>query len=223
MALESYCAACEYLEEEADSNGKYYCCKKGYVYANDPKCYSFSEDYTRDRFARENMYENSDCSQGLQFLQFRQMFGNMYENSERSRGDSYCYLTTAMCSILSYPDDNYYLETLRSFRDNVLKNDINYIPLLLLYDNIGPKIAYNLYNDTNKEVNANLLFSNFIIKAVEAIENNEIDEAINIYKEMTLSLAKKFNIEVNYIEPKDVEINNIDMKFLGHARKKRFN
>lgn len=197
MALESYCAACTYLDEEADSSGKYYCSKKGYVYANDPKCYWFYEEYSRGRSARENMYENSEKSDSI-----------------------ICYLTTAMCNILKYPDDNHYLETLRSFRDNVLQNDINYIPLLIMYDEVGPKIAYNLYKDKNKEEIATLLFNDYIKKAVKAIENNEIEDAINIYKTMTESLAKRYDIEVTYIDPKDIEVDKLDMNTLGHARKR---
>ncbi len=198
MALESYCAACTYLEEVADSNGRYYCSKKGYVYANDPKCYSFYEEYSRGRSARENMYENS----------------------EKSKNPSICYLTTAMCDILNYSDDNYYLQTLRSFRDNVLQKDINYIPLLIIYDTVGPEIAYNLYNDKSKEKIATLLFNDYIKKVVTAIENNKIEEAINIYKTMTELLAKKYDIEITYIDPKDIEIDKLDINSLGHARKR---
>ena len=102
MALESYCAACTYMGESADYDGKYYCERKGERrYASDAKCYSFCEAYSRSTYSRENMYENS--------------------RQHQSGGG--CYLTTAMCNILGYPDNNYYLETLRNFRDTVLQQD----------------------------------------------------------------------------------------------------
>ena len=197
MALESYCCACTYLGERADYNGKYYCSKKGDVYACDPKCYSFCEAYGRSNSARANMYENS-----------------------KSHQSSGCYLTTAMCNILNYPDDNYYLQTLRTFRDTKLKTNVNYIPLLLTYDVIGPQIAKNLNEDENRQIIASTLLQNFISKAVIAIENNKIDEAVNIYSAMTISLAERYNINMNalYINPDMINMEEIDVNTLGHGR-----
>ena len=39
----------------------------------------------------------------------------------RKQSSGGCYLTTAMCDILGYPDDNYYLQMLRTFRDEFYK------------------------------------------------------------------------------------------------------
>ena len=48
MAYEDFCAACTYLGENADYDGKYYCDRKGKrVYACDPKCYNMIEAYSR--------------------------------------------------------------------------------------------------------------------------------------------------------------------------------
>lgn len=200
MALESYCAACTYLGENADYNGKYYCSKKGDVYACDPKCYSFCEAYGRSNSARENMYDNSQKHQS-----------------------SGCYLTTTMCNILNYPDDNYYLQTLRMFRDSILKTNINYIPLLLTYDIIGPQIADNLKQDKDNKIIATTLFTDYIKRAVDAIENNKIQEAVNIYIAMTTSLAERYNINTHilYIEPKSINLETLDTTTLGHGRIKR--
>ena len=197
MALESYCAACTYLGENANYDGKYYCDKKGWVYACDPKCYNFCEAYRRSTSARENMYENS-----------------------RGHQSGGCYLTTAMCNILNYPDDNYYLQTLRTFRDTKLKTNVNYYPLLLTYDVIGPQIAKNLLEDEHKEIIAITLFRTHISKAVTAIENNKINEAINIYTAMTAELADRYNINMNIININTDSINleQMDINTLGHGR-----
>lgn len=202
MALEGYCAACTYLGERADYNGKYYCSRNGDVYACDPRCYSFCEAYSRSNSARENMYNNSRGHQG-----------------------EGCYLTTAMCNILNYPDDNYYLQTLRSFRDNTLKTNVNYIPLLLVYDMVGPSIAFNLENDKNKEEIANSLFNEYISQAVISIENEKVEDAINIYMAMTCSLAKRYNINLDllYINPDDIKLDDIEMESLGHGRTLNYN
>ena len=193
MALESYCAACTYLGEKADYDGKYYCDRKGERrYASDAKCYSFCEAYGRSTYSRENMYENS-----------------------RSHQSSGCYLTTTMCNILGYPDNNYYLETLRRFRNTVLQTNYKYIPLLLSYDIIGPQIAYELEKDENKYEIATNLFNKFITTATTAIENNKTNDAINIYTAMTQSLAERYNINTNIemINPNELNINE-----LGHGK-----
>ncbi len=197
MALESYCASCTYLGERANYDGKYYCSRRGDVYASDPKCYSYCEAYSRGTSARENMYNNSRGHQG-----------------------GGCYLTTAMCNILNYPDDNYYLQTLRMFRDNTLKKNVNYIPLLLVYDMVGPTIAYNLQNDDKKEEIANSLFKEYIQQAVISIENNKVQDAINIYTAMTCSLAKRYDIDLSilYIDPSSICQDEIDTNVLGHGR-----
>lgn len=194
MALEEYCAACTELSENGDYSGKYFCFNFGEDrYACDPKCHRFSEAYSRSDSARKNMYNNSLSHQS----------------------GSGCYLTTAMCHILGYPDNNYYLEMLRMFRDNVLKQDFKYISLLLMYDMIGPQISMNLYKDEDREIISKTLFTKYIIKSVEAIENNKTQEAINIYVAMTNSLANRYNINTHILQmnPNDVDINS-----LGHGR-----
>ena len=201
MAYEDYCASCTYLGDNYEYNGKYFCDRKGErVLACDPKCYRYCEAYSRSNSARENMYGIS-----------------------KDHSSSGCYLTTAMCYILGYPDNNYYLETLRNFRDETLKKNTKYFPILLTYDVIGPQIVKNLLVDPNKEVIAKRLFSEYITKAVTAIENNKIEEAINIYVAMTHTLASRYSIESNiiYIDPKTITKYPNDIENLGHARTKK--
>lgn len=196
MALESYCAACTYLGER-DNCGKYYCDRKGeWHYATDPRCYSFCEAYGRSTSARENMYNNS-----------------------RGHSSSGCYITTIMCSILGLPNDNYYLQTLRNFRDNVLKKDAKHFPLLIQYDKIGPIIASHLEQDENNKEIAQMLFTNYIERTVTALEEGKNTTAINIYIGMTMALEERYQIDkevmiVDTTEP-------VDMELLGHARTRK--
>ena len=193
MAYESYCASCTDLKEEVDSYGKYWCKRKGEsIYACDPKCYNWCEAYRRSSSARENMFNNS-----------------------KSHSSGGCYLTTIMCQILNYADDNYYLQTLRNFRDNVLKQDVKYYPLLLTYDVIGPMIAYHLSQDKDKEIIAKTMFEKYIIPSVNAIEENKTSIATNIYVAMTNVLAEKYNINTKIIT---IEPHTIDINTLGHGK-----
>ena len=193
MALEQYCASCTYIGERADSYGKYWCSKKGQdMLACEPKCYNWCEAYGRSTYARENMYENS-----------------------RSHSSSGCYLTTVMCNILGYSDDNYYLQTLRTFRDTVMKQDVKYYPLLVTYDVIGPTIALNLSNDKDRKTIALTMLGRYITKAVDAINENRHKEAINIYIAMTNVLAQRYNINTSIIT---INPENIDINTLGHGK-----
>ena len=126
-----------------------------------------------------------------------------------------CYLTTIMCHLLDYPDDNYYLNTLRKFRDNVMKKDNKYIPLLMTYDIIGPMIAEKLGNDPNGKEIALAYFNHYIMPSITAIEEEKYGIAINIYREMTYKLATYYNIDISI--PK-LDIKNIDMAILGHGK-----
>ena len=192
MALESYCAACTYMSESG-SGGKYWCERKGQdILANTPRCYNFCEAYSRSNYARQNMYDNAVHS-----------------------SSSGCYLTTIMCKILKYPDDNYYLNTLRRFRDEVMKPNPKYIPLLLMYDNIGPMIAHELEHDSARKEIAYTFFTHYITPSVMAIENEKYDAAVYIYKSMTEALAQRYNINST------VDLNTeYDYETLGHGKKR---
>ena len=192
MALESYCAACTYMGENDDC-GKYWCSKKGEDrYASDARCGNFCEAYSRSNYSRQNMYDVS-----------------------KNASSSGCYLTTMMCQLLGFKDDNYYLNTLRSFRDNVMKKNGEYIPLLITYDVVGPMIAKKLGEDKHGREIAQVFFQEYITKSVAAIEEEKNKEAINIYIAMTDALAERYNVNTTFIRP---NIEDIDMQKLGHAR-----
>lgn len=192
MAYESYCAACTYLGEKSDYTGKYYCSKKGEEhYAHDPKCSRFCEAYSRSNYARSNMIDNS-----------------------KSHASGGCYLTTIMCQLLGYTDNNYYLNVLRNFRDKTMKPNPNYIPLLLKYDVVGPVISKKIAEDPCGKEIANIFFINYISKAVNAIEEGKNQTAINIYTGMTEALAYKYEVNIPVME---VDAKNIDVKSLGHG------
>ena len=195
MAYEDYCAACTHLGENADYNGNYSCSKRGIsINANAAKCDSFCEAYRRSNYARENMYKNS-----------------------QSHSSSGCYLTTIMCQILKYPDNNFYLNVLRGFRDNIMQKDQKYLPLLMMYDYAGPMIAYELSKDHDRFEIANSFFNIYITKAVLAIGEQKFETAVNIYKSMTEELGKRYNISINLVTPKTT---TDDITTLGHGKRK---
>lgn len=170
------CASCTYLDPcTADSYGRYYCEKKGdRYYGDDPSCGSYCEAYSRSSSAIDNMIDNS-----------------------RTHRNSGCYITTIMCNILGFDNNNYYLNTLRKFRNDYLQKNKKYLPILVNYDKIGPKIAYCLSNSEYSEEMATLLFNYYIEKAVSAIEYEKYEEAVRIYYDMTRYLMEYYGINSN--------------------------
>ena len=167
-----------------------WCERKGENHkGSDPRCYSFCEAYSRSDSARENLYDYTPTSG--------------------------CYLTTIVCKILNFDDNNYYLNTLRKFRDNTMKTNPKYISLLLTYDIVGPTIARNLENDKNNKEIAEVFFDKYIVPSVDAIEAGKEQTAINIYTSMTDELAKHYDIDINIINP---NLDKIDMDYLGHGK-----
>ena len=194
MSYESYCAACTYLGENADSYGKYYCRYKGDRYACDPKCGLYIEAYSRSSSARENMYDNS-------------------------RSHKY-YITTAILNALKFPDNNYYLTTIGTFINITLKQNMKYYPLLFAYEIIGPEIAKKIKEDKDNVDIANQMFKQYINPTVIAIENNKTEDAVNIYKTMTIELAKRYEINTNIILPDPKQINIVEIG-RGRTRTKK--
>lgn len=193
MAYEAYCAACTYLGENADSYGKYYCRYKGDRYACDPKCGLYIEAYSRSSSARENMYDNS-------------------------RNHKY-YITTAILNALKFPDNNYYLITIGSFINVTLKQNMKYYPLLFAYEIIGPEIVKKLKEDKDNVDIASQMFKQYINPTVIAIENNKTEDAVNIYKTMTIELAKRYEIDTNIILPDPKQISIVELR-RGRTRTK---
>ncbi len=110
-----------------------------------------------------------------------------------------CYITTAVVDILGYEDNCETLETLRVFRDNYMKKQERYIPLLKDYDTVGPLISDKLWNDDNKEKVATLMLNVFIQESICAIKDKEYNAAINTYENMTYYLMDYYNIDMDLL------------------------
>ena len=189
MAL---CSECTYLGTCYD-DGTFWCeAKLECVYAHEQECYRFCRAYGRpssvsDSYAR-------------------------YSKDKTSGGR--CYLTTIMCNILKMSDDNPFLNSMRSLRNDVMQKDEKYKSLLVEYDIVGPVIADNLSKDPLKyQIAANGFFK-YIKPISNLIREKKYDEAIASYIEMTNSLKMFYNINIAI----EIDaINNADINNSGHG------
>ena len=118
-----------------------------------------------------------------------------------------CYLTTCMCYILGYKDHCKTLDSLRNFRDSYMKNKEELQPLLEDYDTVGPLICEKMLEDDNKTRTAHIMLAEYITPAINCIENNEYETAIEIYKTMTTDLMEHYQLDKNLLSQEKQTIN----------------
>lgn len=127
------------------------------------------------------------------------------DDSKNSPSSEPCYLTTIVCEILGYSDDCDTLTTLRNFRENVMKKDERYKPLLCEYDIVGPMIADGIRNSLKPHDFADFLYNSYISNVVESVKEENYEWAVIMYSYMVGSLKKVFNLNsIDYdknIEP----------------------
>lgn len=193
--MANYCSECTYLKLDSIGDyGNFWCeAKLEWHRANEIECYRFCRAYNRDSSVSNSAYNYS------------------IEHTPKPG----CYLTTILCHILGMRDNNAYLETMRSFRKNVLQTDEKYKYLLVEYDIIGPKIDQYLSIDPSKEKIANTYFQRYIIPINRLLQQNKYDMAIFLYLNMTNSLICLYNLNSMTISIE--EINNADIKESGHG------
>lgn len=184
--------SCTYYRWESSLfGGDYYCTKKGGVVNSD-----IYARYCRD-------YNYSACP--------------IYKQ-EASSG---CFITTILCNVLGKKDDDKIMENMRSFRENILKNNPKYYNILWKYDRIGPVIASCINNDPEKLKLANNLYTSVLTNINEHIENQENEKAVARYQIMVIELIKHYNLKETYALVKDsFNVNELDVASSGHGRVK---
>ena len=136
-----------------------------------------------------------------------------FEYNEKLKNNG-CYITTAICNILGMDDNNIYLNSLRSFRDNVLAKDDNLKMILAQYDIVGPMVSYNLNNDPFRRTKSLMLFELYIKPIVKLLANKQYTEAILKYEQMTNELIDSYAIK-----KKDINMNELDLNDIGKGHK----
>lgn len=145
-----------------------------------------------------------------------------YSNFKELRKDtgSYtpagCFITTIVCNILGYDDNCELLVLFRNFRDTVLKTNPMYLPILVEYDIIGPLISMKIEKEKNHYGLALGLMNHFLLPCANAIKNENIDEAVEIYSNMVNYLRDEYELplcNVNMLMNK-----NLDIETLGKGR-----
>lgn len=95
-----------------------------------------------------------------------------------------CFITEAVMAATGEGDDAKELEVLRAFRDEFLLQDPEYAELVAEYDAIAPLVVEALNKREDAKEIYEFLADEFIEPAVEAILEDELDEALRLYAAM---------------------------------------
>ncbi|MBK6338765.1 MAG: hypothetical protein IPF63_03975 [Bacteroidetes bacterium] len=106
--------------------------------------------------------------------------------------ESGCFLTTACVGALGKKDDCYELQTLRAFRDTILKKNNKGLNLINEYYKIAPKIVNQINSSSENKVEYKNIYNKMILPTIDAIENKENQKAIDIYSEYFLFLKDTY-------------------------------
>lgn len=192
------CANCTFLDPDKcyEPWDKRYWCEEHHEwkYADEEACYRYCSSYNRSE----------------------SVANSLISASRESQSSSGCYLTTITCQLLGLPDNNMYLQTLRSFRDEVMHKELKYFGILVQYDVLGPKISRFLSNDPDGKLIAEKTFEYCIKPVVSNIIKKRYDEAIEIYTNMTEKLLEYYRIKTETVTQQMID--SMDIEKSGHGK-----
>ena len=115
-----------------------------------------------------------------------------YEDIKAGFKYKLCYVTTAVCDSLNKPDDCIELTMLRDYRDNVLAKEEGGEQLIEEYYDIAPTIVKRINRSENPEAEYNRLYTDFILKCIDNIENKNYEQCRFNYTSMVTELKNKY-------------------------------
>lgn len=113
----------------------------------------------------------------------------IYKHENSSGG---CFLTSACTAAHGLPDDCHELTVLRNYRDNWLKHQNDGVTLIAHYYEVAPKIVEAIDKLENRLEIYDDLYFNLVIPCVELIEKGQNEEALELYRNVTLKLEEKY-------------------------------
>jgi len=142
-----------------------------------------------------------------------------YDKNHNQKDDggfkqSGCSFSMIVRDILGFSDNCELLNLLRSFRENILKKNKQYIPILLEYDQISPMICEKIEEHDNKYRFSLEFLQNFLLPFGYAFKSNEIENALSIYQNMFGFLKSTFGFN-------DIQVNTAveyNLETLGKGR-----
>ncbi len=116
-----------------------------------------------------------------------------YEDLSSGFKQKLCFITTAVCQTMKKPDDCYELNTFRSFRDEYLSGTEQGRALIEEYYRIAPAIVAYLSLCTDYRLIYQLLWENYLLPCLKAIEERRYSDCEYTYTKMVCDLKEELN------------------------------
>lgn len=113
-------------------------------------------------------------------------------DSSSSSSSGGCFLTSACTAARGLSDDCHELTTLRTYRDNWLKQQPDGVTLIAHYYEVAPKIVEAIDKLANRLEIWEDVYNNLVIPCVEMIEKGENHKALALYQQTTMQLADTY-------------------------------
>lgn len=149
-----------------------------------PAAMAFSSESYYDEYDNYYNYDNYD-----NYNQYDN-YNNYYNYNQYS--DSGCFITSAVCKTFGKPDDCRELMAFRAFRDTYMKGDETLNGEVNNYYEIAPKIcdAIDAKGEAAAKIEYEWIWSTYLSKAYDALNNEEPVKAYQIYKNMVIKLQE---------------------------------
>lgn len=112
--------------------------------------------------------------------------------TEADDDDTGCFITTACVTERGLPDNCDELETLRSLRENFMRNTDQGKELLKEYLLLGPAVVASVSECENRSAIYDYLYQHMIMPAVDMIKNGDHQKAVDWYEGFSRQLKKNY-------------------------------
>lgn len=141
------------------------------------------------------IYKNQNCNDEENSFEYEAYDKEGYYGVYvKTSSDGGCFITSAVCKTFGKPDDCQELMAFRHFRDTYMANNHGLNHEVQKYYEIAPAIcaAIDAKGDEIAQQEYARIWDEHLSKAFEALNNNELEETYNIYKNMVLSLEEAY-------------------------------
>jgi hypothetical protein len=115
-----------------------------------------------------------------------------YDTCEHAVKRGY-YVSTAICHILGLDENNQVQTAIVNFSKNVLQKNSDTMTVVKQYDKVGPQLATEMLTENNQELCAQL-YESYLVPVTNLINQKQTREAINLYKNMVVSLQDYYGL-----------------------------
>ena len=103
-----------------------------------------------------------------------------------------CFISTACVTARGLPDDCDELQTLRKYRDLLIKERVGFAEIVEEYYQHAPLIVERIEHEPNKSEIYEKLYSNLVLRCVSLLNEGKIDSAVQTYIEIYESLKQQY-------------------------------